>query len=496
MNQILTTLRLGTLILIFARLAWAGPAEDVYAKFAANIVTLDTYDSVLIPARQGSGVFISKGGSAFPLNGVGSWILTNYHVIAHAGLIIATMKDGTKCNAWIVFFDRERDIALLQMQRPANFAKIQAAIDCKVGSEVFAIGAPQGLGWTISGGIISALRKKDDTQVVQFTAPISQGSSGGGLFTSTGELVGVTSFGAKEGQNLNFALLITPEFLTRLERFRRRGGDLPAEINDGWSAGYFEPSCPQPEGSEPSGRSVERITRIGNHTLSFGVLSSMAPVETIGKWDAHTNIIANLEKRLEEADGAMSPSQRSAALREWNERGRTGSVLKSPNNQLTREIERAYLRRFREFPDDVEGWDRYVEQLPVTSAKIDALKKAIEQWPSDYHVLKKILETIAVTRAAFVKGKFSEESMELLFHHVEQIVELLPSKNDLDALFKPFQSPAAWDRINGDREIRNLVESLELHLRHGPSDVPPSLLKRKAKLLDELRDKGLLDPDK
>ena len=489
-------MRLGTLLLIFARLAWAGPAEDVYAKFAANIVTLDTYDSVLIPARQGSGVFISNGGSAFPLNGVGSWILTNYHVIAHAGLIIATMKDGTKCNAWIVFFDRERDIALLQMQRPANFAKIQAAIDCKVGSEVFAIGAPQGFGWTISGGIISALRKKDDTQVVQFTAPISQGSSGGGLFTPKGELVGVTSFGVKDGQNLNFALLITPEFLTGLERFRRRGGDLPANVNDGWSTGYFEPSGLKPESDKPSYHPVERIIVIGDYSLSVSTWSSMAPVERMQKWDTQTNIIANLEKRFKETERAMSPYQLSAALKEWNERGRTGLVLKSPNNQLEREIERAYIRRFRDFPDDVEGWDQYIEQLSATPAKIEALKIAIEQWPSDYHVIKKILQTIAVTRTAFENGKFSDENIEYLFHHVEQIVELLPTKSDLDALFKPFESPSVWDRMNGDREIRNLVDLLELHLRHGPSDVPPSLLKRKTKLLDELRKKALLNPEK
>ena len=81
----------------------------------------------------------------------------------------------------------------------------------KVGEPAFAVGAPQGLELSISQGIVSQLRPtplgKDP--MIQTTAAISQGSSGGGLFDSDGRLVGLTTLYYKEGQSLNFAVPIS-----------------------------------------------------------------------------------------------------------------------------------------------------------------------------------------------------------------------------------------------------------------------------------------------
>ncbi|HEX6794705.1 MAG TPA: serine protease [Casimicrobiaceae bacterium] len=74
------------------------------------------------------------------------------------------------------------------------------------GQTVYAIGAPAGLELTISQGIVSALRKVDEGTVIQTSTPISPGSSGGGLFDISGQLVGITTFQHRYGQNLNFAL--------------------------------------------------------------------------------------------------------------------------------------------------------------------------------------------------------------------------------------------------------------------------------------------------
>ncbi len=81
-----------------------------------------------------------------------------------------------------------------------------ATFDAKVGQRVYAIGAPQGLELTLSEGLISALRGTDKGAIIQTTAPVSPGSSGGGLFNSSGQLVGIVTFQRKSGQNLNFAL--------------------------------------------------------------------------------------------------------------------------------------------------------------------------------------------------------------------------------------------------------------------------------------------------
>ena len=78
--------------------------------------------------------------------------------------------------------------------------------DNDVGLEVIAIGNPQGLSNTVSTGIVSAVRRVDShTTVIQTTAPISPGSSGGGLFDLQSRLIGITSFLHTGGQSLNFA---------------------------------------------------------------------------------------------------------------------------------------------------------------------------------------------------------------------------------------------------------------------------------------------------
>ena len=74
------------------------------------------------------------------------------------------------------------------------------------GERVYAVGAPEGLELTFSEGVISALRDTDGVRMIQTSAPISPGSSGGGLFDAAGNLVGITTFYLKEGQSLNFAL--------------------------------------------------------------------------------------------------------------------------------------------------------------------------------------------------------------------------------------------------------------------------------------------------
>lgn len=74
------------------------------------------------------------------------------------------------------------------------------------GQRVYAVGSPEGLELTFSEGVISALRDNEGVRIIQTSAAISPGSSGGGLFDDRGRLVGITTFQSKEGQSLNFAL--------------------------------------------------------------------------------------------------------------------------------------------------------------------------------------------------------------------------------------------------------------------------------------------------
>ena len=76
-----------------------------------------------------------------------------------------------------------------------------------VGEVVFTIGSPKGLVNTLGHGLLSGLRRSEgDTEYIQITAPVSEGSSGGGLFDDRGNLIGVTTFTLRDFQNLNFAI--------------------------------------------------------------------------------------------------------------------------------------------------------------------------------------------------------------------------------------------------------------------------------------------------
>ena len=76
----------------------------------------------------------------------------------------------------------------------------------KIGSRVYTVGTPRGLQLTLSDGIISSLRPVSGGQYLQITAPISPGSSGGGLLDEDGRLIGLTTFYVAQGQQLNFAI--------------------------------------------------------------------------------------------------------------------------------------------------------------------------------------------------------------------------------------------------------------------------------------------------
>jgi S1-C subfamily serine protease len=106
--------------------------------------------------------------------------------------------------------DKETDRCILYVENVMlepvqGFRKYQ---DLKIGETVYSVGSPQGLENTLGIGIVSGKRNLDKVQLIQTTAQISQGSSGGGLFDHFGNLVGITTFRVKESEGLNFAIAI------------------------------------------------------------------------------------------------------------------------------------------------------------------------------------------------------------------------------------------------------------------------------------------------
>ena len=135
-------------------------------------------------------------------------LLTNCHVVLHRPVIVL-LQDHLTYRAHLVAADEAADRCVLASDGAAlePVAAVRPFDDLAVGERVFAIGAPMSLERTMSDGLASGLRPSATRNMIQTSAAISRGSSGGGLFDERGNLLGITTLGSLPGwQNLNFAI--------------------------------------------------------------------------------------------------------------------------------------------------------------------------------------------------------------------------------------------------------------------------------------------------
>ena len=145
---------------------------------------------------QGSAIVISR-----------KLLLTNCHVVEGRAHIVIVQGTVVK-EARLASADPSTDRCVLAVAEPtlAPVRGVRRFSQVRVGERVFTVGAPIGLEQTLGEGIVSGLRTLDQARLIQTTAPISPGSSGGGLFDGSGNLIGITTFLLKEAQAINFAI--------------------------------------------------------------------------------------------------------------------------------------------------------------------------------------------------------------------------------------------------------------------------------------------------
>lgn len=187
-------------------------ADQIFSDVSQSVVKVIVSNESGVPVGGGSGVVTGRG-----------IVITNCHVVLRGPIVtVRTPKESFSANVALV--DETFDLCQLTVGDGFN----APAVDIggmqyvRTGQKVFAIGAPQGLELTISEGIVSSLRETRLGNVIQTTAPISPGSSGGGLFNVSGQLIGITTFQHKTGQNLNFA--VPADWIAKMEP---RGGPGP-----------------------------------------------------------------------------------------------------------------------------------------------------------------------------------------------------------------------------------------------------------------------------
>jgi hypothetical protein len=163
-------------------------------------------------------------------------LTTNAHVIQGAATVVVRWHSQSKEARSVVRFDERYDLAVLDTgYSNTPSPPLGDSETVVVGQEVVVLGNPQGLEGTVSTGIISGVRELGGVRLIQITAPVSPGSSGGPVFSTDGRVIGITTASVTRGQNLNFALPVNllhslPSVLLPLKSVRTRPVD--PEVTD------------------------------------------------------------------------------------------------------------------------------------------------------------------------------------------------------------------------------------------------------------------------
>lgn len=169
------------------------------AQLASSVVLVGIHDNRGKMIGTGSGIMIGTKG----------YILTNNHVASGGCFYTVRIEEEQTVyeTEEVIKYNPLLDLAILRIDRMLQPLPIYSGTKKLVrGQRVVAIGSPLGLFNSVSDGIISGFRVINDVDMIQFTAPISQGSSGGALLNMYGEVIGISTAGIDEGQNINLAM--------------------------------------------------------------------------------------------------------------------------------------------------------------------------------------------------------------------------------------------------------------------------------------------------
>ncbi|WP_285398512.1 trypsin-like peptidase domain-containing protein [Lysinibacillus sp. fls2-241-R2A-57] len=168
------------------------------ASLATSVVMIKTFGEDHEVLCYGSGVVLHQDG----------YILTNLHVVSGGEYYSVLYENDTNehiTHQFVKYHDIH-DLAILKVNRRSKALPVKVEGQLVRGQKVVAIGSPLGLFNSVSDGIVSGFRDIRNMSMIQFTAAISNGSSGGALLDMHGRLVGLITAGFNDGQNLNLAV--------------------------------------------------------------------------------------------------------------------------------------------------------------------------------------------------------------------------------------------------------------------------------------------------
>lgn len=268
-----------------------GSLSDVAGAVTPSVVVVTTEQIVTDNYFWGGQQVLSGAGSGVILTTDG-YIVTNYHVVEGAQQITVTLHDDSTYTATVVGSDQQSDIALLKIDATGLTPAVLGNSDSvQVGEVVIAVGNPMGtLGGTVTDGIVSALNRDisvegNEMTLMQTSAAISPGNSGGGLFNTNGELIGIVNakYSDEDAEGLGFAIPVNT-MKTVVQDLLENGyvtgrpalgitvitvGDVQTAMQYGVSSlGVYVNSVDEGPGAEAAGmKAGDRIVSIGTQLV-------------------------------------------------------------------------------------------------------------------------------------------------------------------------------------------------------------------------------------
>jgi S1-C subfamily serine protease len=169
-------------------------AAEIYQEVAPSVFIISVCNDQGEPTSFGTGFLIGE-----------NTLATNLHVIE--GTHVFLEQGPVRIPVTVDKRDPINDLAIIKVAVHISATPLLLSAKKLIpGENMFVIGNPEGLDKSISAGIVAANREFDGRKLVQITAPISHGSSGGPVLDAAGKVVGITVAMMKNGQNLNFAV--------------------------------------------------------------------------------------------------------------------------------------------------------------------------------------------------------------------------------------------------------------------------------------------------
>ena len=306
------------------------PASRVYEKASKSVFLIIIRSNTGEPIARGTGFLVSDGK-----------IVTNQHVVRDGNpfLDLGPVKLPLK----IEKTDAVNDLAILTVDGELSSPSLALATsDSTPGTSIFAIGNPAGLERSISNGVVAGIRQMNGRELIQISAPISPGSSGGPILNSQAEVVAVAVGILEAGQNLNFAVpakfvrnLINgsaapadiPTLFTRVDEIfaNRAKGEYSADPDSPWMKDQREMEALLRQALSLAGKSAPALKSVADKVLDFGFWAmdptiAVAASERLVQIKPSAESYVLLARSLQTAAGSETPNDKDSATRKRAEK--------------------------------------------------------------------------------------------------------------------------------------------------------------------------------